>query len=295
MAKELEEAVEQQSFNLSDSGETARKVYYVTGALSPYDALQTTGLPAIGDLYTDTDQPAVTFVPRVTKITCSNIDKTDDKHKIVVDYEFNREKSTNRPSAPSNGDEVYTYEPSGETAKILTVPSDLAQTVYPTGKSAEVGQYIGKNSDGTIEGVDILDNSEVLTVTQWKDPANYTTTFQDGVRAIYNTVNSVSWYGAAAGEALFTGMRQVSVNETMVELEFTFMISRNRSSAELPIFKDKDDTTITVSGGKDGWQYLWTQTREKKKDPKGVYTNIVAVSDVYETNSFSALGLTGVR
>jgi len=301
MAKTVEEAVEQQSYEFTRTGEAARKVFFVLGADSPYDAITTAGIPQINDLYTDADSPATTFVTRVSKRRCDNIGSNDDKHQVVIDYDFSREKDTSRPVNPVvDVDEVYVFEPTGDSVKILTVPNENAQTVYTvTDPAPDVGQYIGMNSDGSIDGVDVLDNSEVLTVTAWKSVATYSTAYQDGVRAIRNTVNSGVWYGAAIGEALFTGMRQVSINESMIELEYTFLISKNRAKEAFPAFYgeeiDPDPAEqIVITDGKKGWQYLWTHARSKKNS-KTAYTELVAVVDVYNSDTYSALGLTGTR
>jgi len=292
MAVTVEESVENQTYEITSDGFFATKVFNVFNAQGAFEAITHADIPEYDEAYYDSlITPAVgPFVLLAKKISCVNAGR-DDLHIVTVNYEY-RYASTDRPSNPSDGDEIYKYDPTGDTVR---VSSALAtQTKYGADVTNE-GSLIGVTAAGEVEGVDILDTSEVLTVTQWKSTVNVTEAYMNNIRAVRNKYNTVAWYGAAAGEVLFTGVRQVGKNATTTELEFTFLISRNKTAPELPTYTNANGTPYTISGGKKGWQYLWEQAAETtdgagkpKRYSRGVY-----VADVYKTDNFSGLGLTG--
>lgn len=295
MAITVTESSNGQKFSATTKTNTATKVFVVEGALSPFDAYAAAGIPNLGDYYVDDDFPATLFYATVQSKSVDNIDSRDDLHRVTVEYLFDAARSTNRPSNPVDGDEIYTFEPSQSTQKVnFGFGQDRFPKAPDPNPADDPGLNIGVNGEGEIAGVQLLDNTEILKVTQWISVSNFTPAFQNAVRVERNKINSVIWYGAAIGEALFIGMREVATNDITVELEFEFLISKNISEINIPAFKDKDDNIITVTGGKKGWQYLWTLSGETA-NPKKIFTHGVFLADVYYDSTFAGLGLTGLQ
>lgn len=297
----FDEMTEGQSFVSTGETSTATKVWSCTGAVSPLDVLLATNKPvSIGDAYTD-DDLALTL-----NLTCSRTEITppsdvDSVYFLTATYDVG--KKNERPDSPADGDEYHTFESAGE---YVHIEQANAQSQYPTGvggvpDAKDYGKTIGVGRDNSVAGVDVLDSSEILTVTKFKSEANYTPAFINGVRDIRNTIyedGANTWYGTTKQEALFTGMRKVAVRSGIVELEFTFKISQTKTQAEMSKVIGKDGNPITVTGGKLGWQYFWVQNVEGKKGAgvKAVtYASGVYIADVYPTDTFASLGLSGVQ
>jgi len=288
------EASEGQKYRETKNGGTATRVFFVENALSPFDAMFAEGIPIKGDPYEDKDFPFRTFFPRAQSVEVENMDTNDDLHKVTVEYLFERDDDTEEPSQPANGDEVYKYEPTTSSQRITQAieQTRFGTVSHPPPKHLKA---IGV-TETEVEGVFVFDNTERLVVTQWLFPVNYTPAFQDAVRLVRNTKNSVIWYGAAIGECLFMGMREVSVNEDMVQIEFEFLISRNIAEGDLNDFEDVAGAPIPITGGKLGWDYLWAiNATDEAASPDRTYQRGVYLSKVYPENDFSTLGLSGVQ
>ncbi len=295
MAVTGKEGAQQQSFEITQDGRSATKTYHVFGARGVYEAILNPAVPAYGDLYYDSniiEEPPIVLNLRVKKKTGVNMGDVDNLHVVTV-YYTQVYSADDRPEDPDDGDEIYSYEPTGDTVNIKT---SIATVSY----GDDVIDYNGKIGcalDGSVQGVDIPDNSEILTVTQWKTTTLLTETYLNNIRAVRNKVCDLKWYGAAIGEVLFEGMKQVGKNEFTTELQFTFKISRNKVEAELPTYYNKDGSTYTISSGKLGWDYLWEQSAEKTNHTTKVtkqYTRGVYVDAIFYTDDFSDLGLANV-
>jgi len=279
-------------------GFRAKSSWIVSGIASPRstvdDIINDISAPKYGDEYFNT--PTTSNLTLVST-DCREVTDSNPEDCPLFEFSANYEfipSATTYQSFPEFDDEFYDYSFTNETVK---VNSGIAQDKYPatgTGEAPDVGLLIGVDQEGTVDGVDVYDNSETLVVTKWKDQTAFTQAFVNNVRAELNKVNNASWYGSSAGECLFRGMEKVGDNRDMVKLEFTFLVSRNKLVGELPTFTDKEGASFTITGGKKGWEYLWVrpiavpETDKVVSRVEGVY-----VAQVYDESNFSGLGLTG--
>jgi hypothetical protein len=280
-------------------GYTAKSVWIVGGIAEPSrstvnDIINDTNAPKYGDEYFNT---ATTSRLTLASLTCVELADANPKDAPLFEFTANYEfiPSINTfVSIPDFDDEFYDYSFTNET---VTTNNCIEQVAYPasgTGIAPPMDKLVGVDQDGTVDGVEVYDNSETLVVTKWKDQTLFTQAYVNQVRAELNKVNSISWYGASAGECLFRGMEKVGDNRDMVKLEFTFLISRNRVEAELPTFKDREGSNFTITGGKKGWEYLWVRPISVPETDKVVSrVDGVYVAEVYEESNYAGLELTG--
>ena len=94
---------------------------------------------------------------------------------------------------------------------------------------------------------------------------------------------------AAAGECLFLGHEAGTARaDGAFELNYNFAIQPNHAEFTIP------GTTITITGGKPGWHYLWCRHEQAEDtDAKRLYARAAAafVDQVYRLGDFSGLGI----
>ncbi|HET6441920.1 MAG TPA: hypothetical protein VFH53_06035 [Phycisphaerae bacterium] len=185
---------------------------------------------------------------------------------------------------------VADYAPSGASEKIETEIGDVILSVDTTGGTIHVQQSegtvicpragelasdflgaIGVHADGTIEGVDVPSPAMRLSVTKIWDPAD---PLLPGIGAIFalggktndgpytltdtKTGRSMAF---AAGECRFLGHREGGRRaDGGLEINYEFDAQPNRAEWTIP------GTTIKITGGKKGWQYLWFYYRDEADD-----------------------------
>lgn len=306
MTTAVKELFGDQQFGKSSTGNSAKRAFHVSGATGPDDAMAATGIPAYGDYYPGSSTLKAAGVSADT-------DGRDDLYKVVVDYVYSSASGGGKPKTPSAGDEWWTLDLSGQTVNIQAAYS---QTSYGA-DAIDVDTLVNvkydekKPTELDIDGVDVYAPGGTLTITTWRAPDDVTagssTSFVQECMAEIGKYNSGTYYGFAAGELLFTGVRIVNrvqgTEEELVELEFAFAISPNKSSAELPTFIGEgegsgEDGVITITGGKKGWQYLWIMPVlatgiGSVENATAIRVRGAYVADVYKSSDFSAFELSG--
>lgn len=179
----------------------------------------------------------------------------------------------------------------------LHVATDADQTHYgPDGSDA--AQYppvttgINVTSDG-VEGVELDEMVEVLTIEFWKSP-NDVDDFLDDVRGIVNCVNNADlvgpWGTYAAGEARITGLSVGVVQGELASVQVEISRSKNLTGVSM----DLDSKSDPISYDKDGWQYFWVRYLKANKDgdmdvrPLAIDAH---VATVYADGDYSVLGI----
>lgn len=290
MALKIEEVTDKQSAEQSGLSAWRReRTWRVYGAAEPEEALTVNGLPAYGDVYPDTTNS----LPYPLYVTSrrSELDGTEGRYLVTITYEYSvSSSSSSKLDDPKPGDEYWDLDMTAQTVHVETC---ISQTKYGS-KSRVVGKLVGSSDDGSVSGVDIYAPSGVLTITRWLSAGSINMSYLRDIIKPVAKVNSSNWYGFLPGEVLYIGPKIPGKDDELVEIEFSFLLSPNEDSSDLPTFEDWAGGTFTISGGKKGWQYLWQEQAElesagkKTVLPKGVY-----VSDVYKTSNFSSLGLNG--
>ncbi len=281
------ELFESRSFIRTENGYEASKRYLVSGATDEYDAANADGLPAWNTAYGAT-APAAFMA--VKNIRCNPITDSPGKFTVDVKWAWNFNRPSGGNSSPSDGTEVWSIDGTGQT---VNVDACLSQTKYGD-DARDVGVAVGQDVAGEIHGADIFETTVTLTVKLWKTTADVNQSYLAGCIQALQKVNSVTWYGLQPGECLFNRFSVSKSEDLVTEINFEFLGRPNLDSDEIPAFKDKDDNPISVASGKEGWQYLWAMPGQKKDGSKTkTWTMGVYVSDFYESDSFSALGLSG--
>ena len=304
MAITFEEAVEDQTFEEDRDGTTASLVFYVYGAGSVYQACTAPGLPVVGAVYNARDytNPAVpvdNLIAGLTcqKVECTNINLQDSFHEVTASYETKNTSggSSSAPDNPVDGDEFWTIRAGGDTTLLST--ATYGQIAYGT-DAPDIGNLIGVSDTGEVEGVQIIDEVDTLTVTAYKAVASVDNAYINVLRSFRGTTNIVAWYGAEIESTLFVGFNIEDYDSTLKIITFEFRIGKNKTASELGAvagsgsFKDKDGTSYSITGGKNAWQYLWTQGGTNVVADKVTrYNKGVWVTDVYLPVSWAGLGL----
>lgn len=291
MAATLEkELFDKRSYRRTVSGYDASRTYQVSGATNEQDAITASGIPEWGDAY-GAGSPSSNM--KVREITADPIGGSVGWFQVTVRWEW---RFSEAEVEPVNGTELWEINGTGNTIHVDTC---LSQTTFPaTAEDPELS--VGIDADGNVNGADIFEAVVTVSVRLWKTTSAIDTSYLGGVVSALQKVNTGSWYGLAAGEALFNRFRVAKTQDPLSEINFEFLGQRNISSGDIPEFLDSTDTQINVTSGKDGWQYLWTRPGKKPSesgsggDTKNkFFTKSVSIANFYETSSFSALGLSG--
>lgn len=290
MATLEKEIFESRSYRRTENGYEANRSYLVSGATDEKDALTASGLPTYGGAY-GVGSPAANMKAR--DISAAPVSGSKGWFQVDVRWDW---KFSTSDTEPEDGTELWEINGTGDT---IHADSCLSQTTYGD-EAQDVGVAVGVDDDGNVTGADIFEAVVTISVRLWKTTANVNTAYIAGLVGSLQKVNSTTWYGLNAGECLFNRFRVAKTQDLLTEIEFEFLGRRNLSSGDVPEFLDKDGAQITVTSGKDGWQYLWAQPGQTVDesgsggDAKNkTYTRGVYVSDFYKTSNYSALGLSG--
>ena len=184
-----------------------------------------------------------------------------------------------------------------EVINIKNVRQASDQTRYGPGGSG-APQYpiiktaINVTGDG-VQGVDIVESVEVLSITYYKRPEDVAS-FVDDLRALVDKVNdenfSGPWGTYLAGEARISGL-EVSATAGGRLVSVSVEIER-RPNASIFVYLDSTGGDYLVE--KKGQQYLWVRYLRAKpgnEDNVRLMSVDAYVATVYEYGDFSALGI----
>jgi hypothetical protein len=192
------------------------------------------------------------------------------------------------------GNFTISFDISGQTQKITQSLATIHKYTRPSSWQRDFKGAINVNSDGSVEGCDILVPVVNYTV-------NYTfpqTQFDDGtyirkLMAAVGSVNSDSFKGLAPGEGLLSRVSGQRRADKAWDLSFGFGVSLNVSSDNGNTLTVGDITDIE----KDGWDYLWVYYAEEQQTAAGGVNYVTKlpvhafVERVYRRTAFANLGL----
>lgn len=257
--------------------------------------------PAIGEQFKDMN------------IYCTS-KNTEPISKDLCKLTCHYESPDQRTVATSKNKAVWNYDVSGESEHILSVDDVDKQIHYsivsgsPTEGSIlvtdEVGTAIGKQPDGTIDGVDIMLPRVTMTCETNKNPYEVDEGYKQMVYGLVGKVNSAEFKGWSAGEVLFSGCQITEVSGEMTRLSFKFLCSKNKDDISIDMLDTQTGDIYTYPNiPKDGWQYLWKRITKAGRDTKPDATTeptsragtlSAHVATVYEQADFSVLGIAGL-
>jgi hypothetical protein len=188
---------------------------------------------------------------------------------------------------PETGEFEFSFDIGTESQKIMFAKSTVA--IYPRNVgdnfTALVGNKININSEGKVEGVDILFPTARRVISYFPANGVVTETYQKTLEDLVPSVNNATFKGRAAGELLLLGVSGRSRNNDDWQISFTFGVRKN-------------ETGLTIDGitgiAKDGWDYLWPLHEiHPDVDAKKIVERATAyvVSRPYERKNFADLGL----
>lgn len=281
-------------YTRTSTGYTQTDRYLVNGATTKREASVASGVPTYNSAL-GASLPLSMMLAKSIKVSAV----PDSKCAFHVDVTYQWEYSNSEdPTEPYDGLEMWEFSGAQKTTHVDTA---LSQDKFGT-YARDTGLAVGVSDNGEIAGVDIPDSDLNLRVRLWKATADVTASYIAGCARVLipRHVNSVNWYGFSPGECILDNINIPKSLEELTEITFDFLGVPNLSSSDLPDYTDIDGNTITVTDGKDGWDYLWTQTGRSKTgssgsgdDTESCYTRGVYRARFFPKSNFSALGLSG--
>lgn len=184
---------------------------------------------------------------------------------------------------------TFRYRTTGASARVLQAYAHVADYAA-SGTAPNFNGLINVTSDG-VEGIDIPVPQFAFSVD-----FKYSTVsmaYLISCNTITGCVNNATYLGFAAGELLFTGIEgEVGMTSggaivmSGSPISFNFEASPNLASFSI--------AGITVSGGKKGWEYLWTRNREEIHSGSGALIHKAAsvhIDRPHRWVDFSILGI----
>lgn len=146
---------------------------------------------------------------------------------------------------------------------------------------------VSDDEGSRIEGVDIQAPKATFTIGRSISAGSFTSSYERTLARMVGKVNSDVYRGYSPGELLIVSLSadQPDAGED-VRINAGFAVSEN-TSANIDL-----GNGVTITGGKDGWDYLWVRYAEVQENglvvrrPKSAY-----VSRVYERTAYFALGI----
>lgn len=157
----------------------------------------------------------------------------------------------------------------------------------PPDYKGAIGVVTGDGGD-RIEGVDIQAPKATFTLGRTLPPSTFTASYERTIARMVGKVNSDIYRGYSAGELLLVSVsaNQPDAGED-VRVTAGYAVSEN-TSADIDL-----GNNVTITGGKEGWDYLWVNYAEILDAVTGIVVKrpvAAYVSRVYERTAFSALG-----
>lgn len=187
------------------------------------------------------------------------------------------------------GDFNIQFDISGQNQKINYSYSTISSYVR-SGLGGLIRNFKGAinvNSDGTVEGTDIIIPTAMLSVNYTVDPADMTEDYFRLLTTMVGKVNSDSFKGFSAGELLLSRVSGSQRDGDNWDLGLSWGVSENATGLTI------GGTAITGID-KDGWDYLWVYFTTED-DVTNHVTNKVPqnafVERVYKRAAYSSLGL----
>lgn len=177
------------------------------------------------------------------------------------------------------GQANWSYEIQTENVHIQTA---ISQVDYPN-TATDPGLAIGVQSDGTIQGVDIVAPKSIIKARVKQ--ASFSAAYQDTLELLVGTTNVASFQGYAAGRLLFLGCVATQRGRGRYECEYMWL--KQPASVNVSINIDGLGATTVA---KTAHSYLWL--RSAQKTASGVVTTVtkdVHVATVYPTGDYSGI------
>lgn len=176
----------------------------------------------------------------------------------------------------------FSFDTTGGTAHITQSLANVSKTKVGGGDAPDHKGAIGVSKDG-IAGADIVAPKLEFQIT--RNYAYVTLAYIKTLAALTGTVNNDTWFNFSGGELLFQGASGQAGSDGKVRITFKFAAAENQAEVEI-------SDELTVSTGKDGWDYLWCTYGKATSNGAVVSKPTVAyVEQVYARTDFALLGI----
>lgn len=195
------------------------------------------------------------------------------------------------------GDNSWSFQISSTTQNVqvgkrlvsVTPAGDVA------GEFANKKYPLGVDSDGNVNGIDVLVPEASWEETYYTAAANVTEAYRLVCMDLVGKVNNATFKGAAAHQVLLSGVSGQLTSQSiggLWQLTFNFLYMQNISETFTLVSPADPPTFGPQSVSKTGWQIFDMRYRRVKFD--GVSMSLpyqVCVHEVYEEGDFSTLNL----
>jgi len=148
------------------------------------------------------------------------------------------------------GSWTWDFDTSGGTVNVKASKQTLGSYVPVGGVAVNHNGAIGKQIDGTIDGVDIIIPTLKLNASYKHAMGVVSLPFASAMADITGCVNSTSIFGRAPGEVLFLGARGADGTDTEASVGYSFALEKNLQNLIIG--------GITVAE-KQGHDYAWVE------------------------------------
>jgi hypothetical protein len=212
------------------------------------------------------------------------------KWKADISYDNTEQSGGGAESDPAE----ESFDISAQNKHIKTAIQGTTVKYPASDSTPDVFDMIGINTDGTVQGTDILEPIYTYSLSKYWDDSSITTAFKAQLLDLVGKVNEFAFDGFAIKEVRLDGVSGNKISNDQWQLSYRFSVKK---SATTPI-QVNDGGVLNVET--QGWQYAWVYyvtgkiTRELIPGNVDIITQVpefVYVQDVYKTGNFDLLDL----
>lgn len=212
-------------------------------------------------------------------------------YEVAARYQFPELVDLTTP-----GTSAYAFAVTTATQHITQAKQHVAQYAKAGKFAANHGGAIGINSDGTVEGCEIVVAQFAFDETHLFTNAQVTNAFKGIIFGLCGKTNNAPFKGLATDEGLFMGATGGKRQDT--NWEITFNLAGSPNVTNLTIGAGTAYGPITGINKK-GWEYLWVEYVTVEVNDGGIIParrmatvpRQVNVERVYDAGDFSTLGI----
>lgn len=205
--------------------------------------------------------------------------------EIVTDIYVGTASYSSADKQPEQGSFSISFDITGQTTHLTQSIKTVAQSTARNRFGRDFKGAIGVNSDGTVEGCDILIPSMTFQVDYSAKPEDINDAYIQKLADIVGRTNKTAFKGFKECELLLTKVSGSKRDEDNWDLSFGFSVSRNKTGIKIG-----DCGPVN----KKGWEYLWVYYALYVDDDTHTINKFpeqVRVEQVYESADYAGLGL----
>lgn len=241
--------VEERNNQRRSSAKAYERRYFIKGVTDEASAIAATTAAVGGEIPTIITTPFGAFPIAIADATFDELDT--NRWEAVVPW-----KPADGGGGSSPGSFSISFDISGQNQRITQSVATRGRYKAASAPDRDFKGAINVQSDGRVEGVDIVIPFTTLTLDYVADPDAITEAYFTLLCRTVGKQNSTPYKGFAAGELLLTRVSGRKRNAECWDLSFGLAVSENQD--------ENSDPGIIIPGingdqklTKDGWDYLW--------------------------------------